>query len=204
MKKQKIIDFMGIKLAINEYVYEPSDDTELLAKAVMKNIKLPLKVLEVGTGSGAIAILLARLGCDVTATDINPKAIELAKRNAEQNNVNVRFIIGDLFAGLNETFDIVVFNPPYLPEDDYDFLLDHYDRMSLVGGRKGNEILMRFIKDLPKYLKPGGNAYIVVSSLSRPEEVFKALRKHGFECEIVEARSFFFEKIMVIRCFKSS
>ncbi|MCR8487527.1 MAG: class I SAM-dependent methyltransferase, partial [Crenarchaeota archaeon] len=120
--KRRTIEFMGIKLVVNEYVYEPSDDTELLAKAVIRNIKPFSKALEIGTGSGAIAILLAKLGCDVTATDINPKAIEVAKENATQNNVKIRFIVGDLFAGLNEKFDTIVFNPPYLPEDDFDFL----------------------------------------------------------------------------------
>ncbi|MCR8432640.1 MAG: methyltransferase [Crenarchaeota archaeon] len=200
--KRRTIEFMGIKLVVNEYVYEPSDDTELLAKAVIRNIKPFSKALEIGTGSGAIAILLAKLGCDVTATDINPKAIEVAKENATQNNVKIRFIVGDLFAGLNEKFDTIVFNPPYLPEDDFDFLLDHYDKMSVVGGKKGNETIIRFLKDLPRYLRPNGEAYIVLSSLSKPEEVFEIIRKQGLNYEILESKSFFFERIMVVKCFK--
>lgn len=202
MTKQKIIDFMGIKLIITEYVFEPSDDTELLAKAVTDYIKPGSKVLEIGCGSGAISILLAKMGCKVTATDINPKAIEVAKRNAKLNNVRIRFVVSDLFAGLNETYDVVVFNPPYLPEDEYDFFLDNYHRLALVGGKKGNEVIIRFLRELPQHLRPNGEVYFVLSSLSEPEEVYGLIEDLGFRYIVIASKSFFFEKILVVRIWK--
>jgi len=198
MARQRIIEFMGIRLIINDFVYEPSDDTELLAQVVLNRVAPNLSVLEIGCGSGAISILLAKKGCHVTATDINPIAVEMARKNAEMNHVKINFYVGDLFAGLRKTFDVVIFNPPYLPEDDYDFLINKYYRLALIGGKKGNEVIIGFLRGLPNHLKPGGVSYLVLSTLSDIDEIFRYMESLNFSYEIIASKSFFFEEIFVV------
>ncbi|MEX0568773.1 MAG: HemK2/MTQ2 family protein methyltransferase [Candidatus Njordarchaeota archaeon] len=199
MKKIREIVFMGLRLKISGAVYEPSDDTEILAKAALSLVKSGEKILEIGCGAGAISILLAKKGCKVMATDISKEAVEITKINAKINNVHIDIRWGDLFEPVEDKFDVIIFNPPYLPKDDLDILIPGEFKKSIIGGEKGNEIVIRFIENMPRYLKREGYALIVLSSLSKIEEVLEKIKRYKMKYEIVMKKKFFFEEIYVLK-----
>ncbi len=113
------VDFYGYKIIVNENVLIPRQETELLVDKVIKYSKnifnKKVKILDLCTGSGAIGIVLSKeLDSVVTASDICSKAIDVAKNNAKINNSNIEFIESDLFNNINDKFDIIVCNPPYI------------------------------------------------------------------------------------------
>lgn len=196
----KEINFRGLRLRISDNMYEPSDDTELLADTALSLVKKEEKVLEIGCGTGAISILLAKKGCKVTATDISKEALEVAKINAKLNNVELDLRHGDLFEPVKEKFDVIIFNPPYLPEDDLDIdIISETFRRNIIGGKKGNETIIRFIENLSKYLKKDGYALIVLSSLSHTEEVLEKIKKQKMGYKILAEKKFFFEELYVLK-----
>ncbi|EQD26204.1 methyltransferase, partial [mine drainage metagenome] len=95
-------------------VYPPSDDTFLL----MESIKPGKNVIEIGCGTGLISVFCAKTGSNVTSVDINPLALNCTENNARLNSVTVNTVISDLFEKIDDAYDTVIFNPPYLPSDD--------------------------------------------------------------------------------------
>ncbi|RLF59291.1 MAG: methyltransferase [Thermoplasmata archaeon] len=184
-----------MKIKIFEGVYEPSDDTYMLARNL--EINKGDKVLDMGTGCGILAIIAYRKGASkVVACDINKKAVECAKYNVTMNNARVKVIESDLFENIREKFDLIIFNPPYLPSDP----LEKDDELKIAwdGGKNGREVIDRFIDEVEKFLKPGGRFQIVVSSLSGIEDVIKKIDEKKFEIKINERKRFFFEELVVI------
>ena len=155
----------GIEMHLEDHpeVYPPSDDTFLLIEAMGG---LRGRVLDIGTGSGIIAILCARLGADVVATDINPHALRLAQSNAARNGVAIEVVESDLFDGIGTSFDLIVFNPPYLPTAPGDITGDRWLDASVDGGPDGLGPARRFLAGLEAHLAPGARAYTLSSSLS--------------------------------------
>ena len=170
-----------------EDIYEPSDDTFLLLDA-LDSIDRPFgKVLELGTGTGIIGIYCAKRGSIVTAVDINERALALAEKNAGLNGVaeRIKFVRSDLFENVNGIFDTIVFNPPYLPEEEP-------EDIALDGGREGYELAERFLRSFKEHIKEDGRCYLLLSSIDRPERVLKRY-KHRVAAE----KSFFFERLYV-------
>jgi len=155
----------GIELQLLDHpeVYPPSDDTFLLIEAIGP---VRGRVLDLGTGSGLIAVLCARLGARVVATDVNPHAVRLARNNAARNGVAIEVVESDLFEGIRGSFDLVVFNPPYLPTAPEDLTGDRWLDASVDGGPDGLGPARRFLAGLMPRLAPGGRALTVISSLS--------------------------------------
>lgn len=185
---------IGLELADHPEVYPPSDDTFVLIDAMGP---VRGRVLELGTGSGLIAVLCARLGARVVATDINPHATRLARANAERNGAAIDAVRSDLFDAIRGSFDLVVFNPPYLPTAPEDITGDRWLDASVDGGRDGLGPARRFLAGLEPHLASGGRGCTLVSSLSggplaappgltlRPV----ATKKIGFErLTVLEAR----------------
>jgi release factor glutamine methyltransferase len=121
-------EFYGLKFEVDKNVLIPRPETELITELVITEIKKDItkKVLEIGTGSGCIAIALAqKTGAEITAIDFNGSAINTARRNAEINKIKeINFSVKDLFNDFNsfELYDIIVSNPPYVGMDEYDKL----------------------------------------------------------------------------------
>jgi release factor glutamine methyltransferase len=168
-------EFMSLPFEVSPGVLIPRPETELLAETVISYISkkqankkidsAPLKVLDIGTGSGCVAVSIARFcsGCSVTATDISPEAEEITKRNAITNKVDNRIevINSDLFSNLfGRKFDIIVSNPPYICRDDLFKLkrdvIGFEPRIALDGGREGLEIIKKIITEAPLHLNSGG------------------------------------------------
>ena len=176
---------LGLQLFIFDDVYEPAEDSYLLAKWVEKFSK-GKKVLDVGTGCGIQAIVAAKSGAkEVVGIDKNPKAVENAKLNAKENNVDCNFFVSDLFSDVKEKFDLIVFNPPYLPTEKEEKLGGEIN-LAFDGGESGRETIDRFLKQYKRFLNKGGFALLLESSLS------------GIKGEILEEIEIGGEKLAVI------
>lgn len=113
------IHFMDLPLIITKDVFPPVFATEPFVNNIIEKFSNKKKILEIGTGSGAMAIVIAkRTGAEVVATDICPKALKIAKQNVEKNKVNVRLIESDLFDNITEKFDLIISNPPQQKTED--------------------------------------------------------------------------------------
>jgi len=166
-------------------VYEPREDSFLIADNL--NTKKGEKVLEIGTGSGILAILAAKMGSRVTAVDINEDAIECAAKNAEKNDVwGIKFLHGNLFEPVKgQKFDLIIFNPPYLPKEE------KYTEKKIDLSYNSSETLERFLKEYKKYLNKNGRALIINSSISgvKVEGKVIAEKKLPFEkLEVIELK----------------
>ncbi len=162
-------EFYGLNLHATPAVLIPRPETEHLVEAVLKLLPAdqPLKIADIGTGSGAIAIALAvhLPQAAITALDISPDALAIARPNAAEHNVadRIRFLQSDLLSTLGceaETFDAIVSNPPYIPTSDRDTLhpqvRDHEPAAALFAGPAGLDIYRRLIPEAWSALKPGG------------------------------------------------
>jgi release factor glutamine methyltransferase len=188
-----------IRLGNTDLVYEPAEDSFLLADAALIEAKPGMRILEIGTGSGFVsAVLLANLkDIRLVATEINPHAARCAKMNG------VEVIRTDLFKGLKprhqETrFDLILFNPPYLPTSREE-KVPGWLNYSFDGGTSGRETLDRFLDEVKNYLKPGGEILVLISSITGLEAVKDKMEKLGFAVEVVARKKVSFEELMVIR-----
>lgn len=136
-------------------IYEPEEDSYLLEKYV--KILAKGKVLDIGTGSGILAIAAKNKCKEIMAVDINPEAVALVQKKG------IKAIESDLFSEVEGKFDTIIFNPPYLPEDDRE---DEESKKITTGGKNGNELIERFLKQAKNYLQKEGIILIVFSSLS--------------------------------------
>lgn len=162
-------EFYGLAFNVTPAVLIPRPETEHLVEAVLKLLPTdqPLTIVDVGTGSGAIAIALAvhLPKASITALDISPEALKIAEANAREHSVadRVRFLKSDLLAALNsgpDALDAIVSNPPYVPEIDRGTLhpqvRDHEPATALFAGESGLDIYRRLIPQAHKSLKPNG------------------------------------------------
>jgi release factor glutamine methyltransferase len=190
-------EYKKIKYHTHPQVYQPAEDTYLLAE----NIKVNriCNVLEIGTGTGLVAIIAAKQANKVIATDINPHALDCAVKNIVINKTyNIELRKGDLFEPLkDEKFDLILFNTPYLPSSEDEKIDDELDT-AWDGGIDGRETIDRFIAGVKAYLKPGGKVQMVQSSLADNQETLNKLKELGFEACITAREKCFFEEIVVI------
>lgn len=155
--------FMALAFYVDENVLIPQPDTEVLVEEGIKVIKEQnMEVLDLCTGSGAIAVSIAHYckNSTVTATDISQEALEVARKNANLNNVNIEFIESDLFDELTErSFDIILSNPPYIETDIINTLekdVQAEPHLALDGGKDGLEFYKKILNEAHKYLKTNG------------------------------------------------
>ncbi|WP_456444166.1 HemK2/MTQ2 family protein methyltransferase [Thermococcus sp.] len=184
--------YYGLEIKLHPQVYEPAEDTFLLAENLA--VEEGDVALDVGTGTGLIALLMARKASYVLGVDLNPIAVDLARENALLNGIrNVEFRLSDLFENVSGKFDVITFNAPYLPGEPEEPI-----DLALVGGKTGREVLDRFIMGVPDYLKPGGTVQIVQSSITGVEETLDRLEEAGLAAEVAAKRHVFFEDIVLI------
>ncbi|WP_052847222.1 HemK2/MTQ2 family protein methyltransferase [Streptomyces avicenniae] len=179
-------------------VYRPQDDTSLLLEALVREpLTAGARVLDVGTGSGALALAAARLGsARVTAVDASRRAVMTARLNALLARRRVRVHRGDLFAPVTgRTFDLVLANPPYVPSP-HPRLPRRGPALAWDAGRDGRAILDRLCHSVPPLLRPGGVVLIVHSGLSDPERTAGVLESSGLRAAITERRRIPFGPVM--------
>jgi release factor glutamine methyltransferase len=182
-------EFWSLPFEVNSSVLIPRPETELLVVKALEVLEGgPSFLLDLGTGSGAIAVAVAHEHprVNVIAADISPKALEVAKRNALRHGVSDRisFVVTDLFSALctSPVFDVVVSNPPYISDEEFQQLPPeiacHEPTGALKGGGPaGLEVIRRIISDAPRLLKPGG--WLLVEIGERQSGVLREELKHN-------------------------
>ena len=185
----------------DDNVYVPAEDSYLLADNL--EIKKGQSVLEIGTGSGIVAMYASRLTDDITVTDINFDACELARKNFTENGIeNIEILWGNLFEVVeNRKFDVILFNTPYLPTED-DEVLDNTINYAFDGGLNGRKVIDLFLNEVGNHLNDGGIVQMIQSSLSGNDETLGKLDEMGFIAEIAASEHFFFEDITLINAYK--
>ncbi len=173
-------------------VYDPGEDSYLLLEAALKEVTPGDRVLEVGTGSGVVSFFVKDVAPDVVATDISP----IACRNARLNGVQA--VRADLYAGICGRFDLVIFNPPYLPTVPEEQLGSWLNR-AFDGGLTGRREIQRFVKDINRILAPGGRILTVISSLTGIDETEALFKDKGFHMTTEATEKVPFEKLVVLR-----
>ena len=176
-------DFYSLDFDVNADVLIPRPETETLVLEGVEFLRARAKenagfvprVLDIGTGSGALAVALARNlpAARLVAVDISASALAMAKKNAEKHSVadRIEFRESDLFAAVSadERFDLIVSNPPYVSQSEYDALdrsvRDFEPRIALLSGEKGTEIVARIVADAPAHLEPGGRLLVEISPM---------------------------------------
>jgi len=180
-------------------VYPPSEDTFLLFAAAEREYQGAERVLEVGCGSGYISSRLqaGRSGgrSGILASDINPYALRAAR------DAGLDAVRADLLSGIRGPFDLVIFNPPYLPTSPED-RLDDWLEYALDGGPDGRAVIARFIEDVGRVLAWGGRFLLLVSSLTGIREVRSLLDYAGYSNEVVLKERIEGEDLLVIRAWR--
>lgn len=194
----KTVYFGDHVFLVDEHVYEPAEDTFLIAE----NLKVTEgdTVLEVGTGCGILAVLAAEKAETVVAVDVNPYAIKCARRNAEKNGVKERieFRCGDLFQPIkqNERFSLILFNAPYLPSEKDEE--KSWIGKAWAGGQNGRKVVDRFIVNAPNLLTEGGKIMLVQSSLTDVNRTTEMFGESGLRASVAAEVKVAFEKIVLI------
>ncbi len=191
------IRFRDTVVNILPQVYEPSEDTFLLAEAALSEIANSEQVLEVGCGSGLIsAIIKSNTEASVVGIDVNPFAAKCSRENG------VEAIRCDLLGPIKGKFDIILFNPPYLPTNE-DERTEGWLNVALDGGNDGRKIIYRFIKEAGDCLEDNGKILLLVSSLSGIEDIISSIQSLGYSVKEKITERFDFEQIVVLVATKS-
>ncbi len=178
-----------IRIQEDPDVYPPSDDSILLIESL--DVKQGEKILEVGCGSGIVSIHCALNGCAVTSGDINPKAVELTRRNFEANHLSSDVVETDVYSAIEGRFDTIVFNLPYLPVDEEGLLAKAWS-----GGPDGLGPLPKLLEEAPEHLNKGGRVVVVVSSLMDGAALHELLDQYDYR--VIGESRMFFEKLSVV------
>ena len=185
----------------DDNVYVPAEDSYMLADNL--EIKRGESVLEIGTGSGIVAMYASRLTDRITVTDINSDACLLAERNFKDNNIkNIEILFGNLFEPVKtRKFDVILFNTPYLPTEE-DEVIDDTINYAFDGGLNGRKVIDIFLNEVGNHLNDGGIVQMIQSSLSDNQKTLDRLDELGFIAEIKASEHFFFEDITLINAYK--
>jgi release factor glutamine methyltransferase len=195
----KRIHFEDLLFDVNDDVYEPAEDSFLFAENL--GVRAGESVLDLGTGSGILAVTAAKKAAHVLAVDLNPYAIRCARDNAKLNHLSERmdFLQSDLFSSFHTgvRFDLVLFNAPYLPSEAGEE--DTWIGKSWAGGADGRLVVDRFISEVPAYLKSGGRVLLMQSTLTGVDETITAFAKQGLKAAVTASQQLpFFETLTLI------
>lgn len=168
-------------------IYEPAEDTFLLAKHIKDYIKdKNVKVLDLGTGSVYLAVEAKKYSDNILAADINPEAVELAKKK------KIKFIQSNLFSNIKDKFDLILFNPPYLPEEKQE---NKESSLITTGGKQGFEIIEEFLKQVKSHLNKDAKILLICSTLTG--DVESLFKKYNYKFRLIDEEKAFFEKILL-------
>ncbi|OGJ22123.1 hypothetical protein A3K73_07610 [Candidatus Pacearchaeota archaeon RBG_13_36_9] len=170
-------------------MYKPREDSYLLSSALavyLKDKDRRINILDMGSGSGIQAETCIKLRFkNVKAADIDEEAIKTLRKK------KFKAIKSNLFSDIKEKFDLIIFNPPYLPEHKYDREKD------TTGGKEGYETIVRFLKQAKKHLNKNGAILLLFSSFSKPSIIKREAKKLGYNIKLLAKKRIFFEKLYV-------
>ena len=177
--------FCGLPFRVTEDVLCPRQDTEVLVEEALKRLKPGTKILDLCTGSGCIllSLLYLKKGCQGTGSDLSGKALDVARFNAKNLGIDCELIQGDLFENIEERFDMIVSNPPYIATRELEALMpevrDHEPRMALDGMEDGLYFYRKIIAGALYYLKDGGWLMFEIG-YDQGEAVSTMMKQEGF------------------------
>lgn len=177
--------FFGLPFKVNKHVLSPRQETELVVEQVLKVANINDNILDICTGSGAIAISVSVNGqFNVDAVDISSKALKVAKQNAKLNSAKVNFFKSDMFKKVSKKYDIIVSNPPYITSKTVETLplevLQHDPKISLDGGEDGLKFYKILANQSPYFLKPEG--YLIMEiGYDQRESLENLLKSNNFD-----------------------
>lgn len=204
------LNFKEYSLDIPARVYLPSDDTDLLLEVIEEKIttanKNYKKAIEIGSGNAFLSLAIYGNVKELYSTDINPIVIDYLLNVKERYNLEkMKVVYSNLFDSIDETekFDLIIFNPPYVPteelsEDEDLDEINGYD-LAVNGGIEGREIIDKFIEQLPNHLLEKGECYLLISSLNNPIEIIENLKHKKLNAEIIGSKKLFFEELFVLK-----
>ncbi|HPI19813.1 MAG TPA: peptide chain release factor N(5)-glutamine methyltransferase [Candidatus Kapabacteria bacterium] len=189
-------NFFGCKIKLNEFGLIPRPETEILVDSVIKNTSKENKyrILDIGTGSGCIAIALAKHlpNSEIIAIDISKEAISLAKENSSLNNTkNAKFFQYDIFKGIEakEKFDIIVSNPPYISKSEYleldDTVKNYEPKIALTDESDGLQFYRLFSKYFPDLLKEEGRFYLEIG-FSQSQDLINIFQTNKYNVDFIK------------------
>lgn len=180
-------EFDGLEFIVTRDVLIPRFDTETLLEEAVRQAPRARTVLDIGTGSGCIAVALAQRlpQAAVTAVDLSPDALSIARRNAERNNAQIEFLLGSFFQPVSERrFDLIVSNPPYITSADLADLQpevrDFEPRLALDGGPDGLDAYRVLATEAPRHLEPNGWLLLEIGA-GQDKDVARLLADAGFD-----------------------
>ncbi|MCD6464730.1 methyltransferase [Candidatus Woesearchaeota archaeon] len=197
-------------------VYEPREDSQLLLNTVLKHLtsflKIKnLKILDLGTGSGFIAVNLClelikkgKQDFSITASDIDVKALKSLKnklKKHEELQRKIKILKSDLFKNIKTRFDLILFNAPYLPRGVPSF--EQTSDYETIGGKHGYETILRFLTKVSDFLTSNGSCFLVYSSLSKPHIIKEYAKKQLLKLNVANQKKLFFETIFVAKIEKT-
>lgn len=179
-------NFYGLDLLVDKRALIPRYETEILVDLIIKDENNNKKILDIGTGSGAISLALSKNLKDskILGIDISKDAIDLANENKIKLNINnVNFIESDIFSNIKEKFDLIVSNPPYINKKDFDNLdekLSYEPQNALYGGEDGLDFYKEIIKNAKNFLNKNGKIYLEIG-YNQKEPIIKLLKEYGYK-----------------------
>ena len=192
IQKEPISQIIGLRkfwnsnFYIDETVLDPRPESELIVEKVLELSNTNLSLIDLGTGSGclAISIALERPNFKIFASDISLDALQIAKINSRYYKTDITFIKSDWFSNINMTFDVIIANPPYISENEYSSLPTAIRRfepkIALTAGFKGLDCFNKIIKEFHKYLKPNGKIFMEIG-YSQKRIIEELFIKYGYK-----------------------
>ncbi len=197
-------EFYGLKLNIDENVFIPRPETEILVQEILK-LKLPRnsKILDIGTGSGAIALALKKEKrfLKVFANDISFPSLIKAKENSKKLNLKVLYFCDDLTKALKGKFDLIVSNPPYIPSKDLKKLPENVKKepkIALNGGREGLKVIYKILKFSKEHLKKNGYLALEIGE-NQCIKVLNFSKKLGYNIEKIVKDLSNIERVVILK-----
>jgi len=178
---QKIIgfiDFDNLKIGVHHDVLIPRYETQEVVNKALEFVNKDSRVLDLCTGSGYIGLTIKqKTGAEVVMSDIDSEAIKQSKLNAKNNNLDVQIIQSDMFKNIEGKFDVIISNPPYIPESNElpESVMKYDPHTALFGGVDGNDFYKQIVNEYKTYLKPGGKLVLEAS-----EDNTEYLKTEGF------------------------
>lgn len=178
-------EFYGMDFYVDEYVLIPRPETEGLIELYSSCHEMEDKILDLCTGSGAIAVSIKNKfeDVDMYASDISEKAIDVACKNAQRYELDINFIVSDLYAHVEEKFDVIISNPPYIGKMEYENLQDeiYYEpKTAFLGGEEGYEIYEEIIKGALEHLRVNGKLILEIH-YNQQDKIRDLLKKYNFK-----------------------
>lgn len=179
-------EFMGMKLKVNSNVLIPRQDTEVLVEEVLKALEPKMEVLDVCTGSGCILLAILKNAPTVrgTGSDVSKQALLVAKENAKLHELEAEWVRGNLFDNVSGRFDVIVSNPPYIPQTQIPTLMPEVQLFeplqALDGGEDGLDFYRRIVQMAPDYLKENGQLFFEIG-YDQAQAVQRMMAERGFK-----------------------